>query len=79
MLVRLQQQPQEQQHHVVALIMIGQAANDDCKDDDHCVPAPSQHLPSPSAMDYFHQHQRQRITKRKTFLSRLVTRFIIVQ
>ena len=65
------EQPQEQQHRVVALIMIGQAASDDFKDDDQCVAAPSQHFPSPSAIDYFHQlhqqHQRRRITKRKKF------------
>ena len=65
------EQPQEQQHRVVALIMIGQAPNDDFKDDDQLVTAPSQHLQSPSAMDYFHQlhqqHQRRRITKRRTF------------
>ena len=51
--------------------MIGQAANDDFKDGDQFVAAPSQHLPSPSTMDYFHRlhqhHQRRRITKRRTF------------
>ena len=71
-LVPQQQQPQKQQHHVVALIMIGQAADDDFKYNyDHHVAASAQNFePLHSAMAYFHQlhqqHQRRRITKRRT-------------